>query len=145
MTAHQFPSAPLTPADDVAAMEADHPLAADDAGPSMRELAADVAPDEVREEAGLPGQRIRVEFEPSAGLEGFTVRTTNKDYLRWDKTPAARRGGVKQFQDAPFLFATFLAWSAGKREGLTALTFDQFAELADVVERISAEDVPPTQ
>ena len=78
-------------------------------------------PDEVAEEAGVPGQVLAVTFEEGSGLEPFAVRTVNKDYLRWDKTPPARRGGVKNFQDAPFLFATFLAWSAARRLELTRL------------------------
>lgn len=115
-----------------------------DAGPSLRELAEDLDPEEA-EEAGLPGQTIHVVFESGSGLEPITVRTVNKDYLRWDRTPAARRGGIRNFQDAPFLFATFLAWAGAKREGLTALSFDQFAELAEQVERKAAHEVPPTQ
>lgn len=111
------------------------------APPSLRELAQDVSPEEA-EEAGLPGQSIRVVLE---GGQEFTVRTVNRDYIRWDKTPPARRGGVKAFSDAPFIFASFLAWAAARRLELITLTFDQFLDVADVVERREATEVPPTQ
>jgi hypothetical protein len=130
-------SGPAGPAERAIGMaEADEPAA-----PSLRELAADVDPDEARE-AGLPGQVIRVVLDDGTAFE---VRTLNKDYIRWDKTPPARRGNIKNFQDAPFVFATFLAWSAARRLDQTALTFDEFADRADVVERVRAVEVPPTQ
>lgn len=108
--------------------------------PSLRDL-AEAPADEER----LPGQVIRVVLEDG---EKFEVRTNNRDYIRWDKTVPARRGGVKQFQDAPFVFATFLAWAAARRLELTSLTFDQFLEAAVVVDRLSVgdeDDVPPTR
>jgi hypothetical protein len=139
-----LPELPPVTADELEAGAAEFlqpPTSPAPAGPSLRELAEDVDPEEAQE-AGLPGQSIRVVLED--GTE-FTVRTVNRDYIRWDKTPAARRGGVKQFQDAPFIFATFLAWSAAKRLELVPYTFDQFLELAEVVERQAATEVPPTQ
>lgn len=111
----------------------------DAAGPALRELADDAVP---APEEGLPGHNLRVQLEDGTELN---LRTTNRDYLRWDKTPPSRRGGSKNFQDTPFLFATFLAWAAAQRQGLTALTFDQFSDAAVDVERLKADDVPPTQ
>lgn len=141
MTTPELPRSPYAAefADELADESADvRPPAA---APSLRELAEDVIPEEAPE-AGLPGQVIRVVLED--GTE-FSVRTVNRDYIRWDKTPPARRGGVKAFQDAPFIFASFLAWSAARRLELTALTFDQFLELAEVVDRQAETEVPPTQ
>lgn len=105
-------------------------------GPSLRELATT----EEASEPGLPGALTTVVLEDGVT---FQVTTTNRDYLRWDKTPPSRRGGVKGFQDAPFIFGTFLAWSAAVREGLTVLSFDAFADQAVHVTRAKAE-VPPT-
>jgi hypothetical protein len=111
--------------------------------PSLRDLASTEAP--APAEAGLPGQVIRVRFEPGSGQDDYEVRTTNRDYIRWDKTPKARRAGIESFSDAPFVFASFLAWAAGRRLGQTDLTFDQFLELAESVERQSEDEVPPTR
>lgn len=103
----------------------------------------DLATEESEDDQVLKGQRIHVELED--GTE-FTVRVTNRDYIRWDKTAPKRKWG--NFRDVPFRFATFLAWSAANRDGLTPLTFEQFEEAALEVDRLeqTAEDAArPTQ
>lgn len=79
-------------------------------------------------ERTLPGQRTKITFID--GTE-YTVRVLNPDYLRWDLSRGKR--GWPAGSDAPFLFATFLAWSGAKREGRFAGTYEEFAEqVADV-------------
>lgn len=121
----------------------DEELPAGDAGTPLSELATAAAPVDSRT---LPGSRVRVHLADGSSWE---VRYTNRDYLRWDKTPAKRRG-AESFQAAPFVFATFLAWSASAREGLTELDWAAFQEAVEEVERLEAtadepDDVPPTR
>lgn len=112
----------------------------DPAPVKLSDLATETQPAQRR----LTAQRIHVELEDGTS---FDVTTSNKDYLRWDKTPAPLKGVAKDttFQDVPFVFASFLAWAAAQRQGLTELTWRDFQEQAEVVEQIKQEDVPPTQ
>lgn len=45
----------------------------------------------------------------------FVVQAMNPDLIRWDRMAA--RNGWPGATSAPFLWMTFLAWSAAKREG----------------------------
>jgi hypothetical protein len=45
----------------------------------------------------------------------FVVQALNPDLVRWDRQ--ASKLGWPKMSDAPFLWLTFLAWSAAKREG----------------------------
>lgn len=75
-------------------------------------------------ERTLPGQRTRVTFVDGHEI---VVRVLNPDYLRWDLSRGKR--GWPAGSEAPFLFATFLAWSAAKREGVIAdMTYESFTE-----------------
>lgn len=58
----------------------------------------------------------------------ITVQARNPDYLRWDRTAA--KHGWPTMQKAPFLWLTFIAWSAARREGLIpdAWTWEAFSE-----------------
>lgn len=70
------------------------------------------------------------------------VQTTNYDMLKWERY--ARTHNLPSAQDAPMEFATWIAWHATKREGLTAdLSYDDFAERALSVEPKAAV-VDPT-
>jgi hypothetical protein len=91
------------------------------------------APDEIEERA-LPGQRIRVTLE---GQDPYVVRITNRERVRWDMT--APRQGWGKAEDVPFLAQTFMAWSASRRENLTALKFEQFRDVVDDLEGLKAE------
>lgn len=75
--------------------------------------------------------------------DSFHVQTDNRDLLRWDETSS--RKGWADPSKAPFLWMTFIGWSALKRTGQYAGSWDQFR--AEAVEVASAEDVNvgPTQ
>lgn len=109
----------------------------DDTG-TVRQLAA--VEGEV-EERVLPGASTRVTMED--GTE-FTVRITNRDYVAWDRTAPKKKWG--KAEDVPFLAATFMAWTAARREGKTSLPFDQAGvinwtdSVADIDSRRDEED-----
>lgn len=44
------------------------------------------------------------------------LQTTNADLVLWDRTRAKHRWPV--FQDAPFLWLTFISWAAARRTGV---------------------------
>lgn len=83
----------------------------------------------------------------------FTVRITNRDYVAWDRTAPRKKWG--KAEDVPFLAATFMAYTAARREGRTTLPFDQpgvenWCDSVDEVDsRADDEDGPdvarPTQ
>jgi hypothetical protein len=58
----------------------------------------------------------------------FEVQALNPDLIRWDRTAAKHRWPSASV--APFLWMTFLAWSAARREQEipAALTFEEFSE-----------------
>lgn len=68
-----------------------------------------------------------------------TVQTDNRDLLAWDRTRAKHKWPSPQ--EAPFVWMTFLAWHALKREELTALSLTDFE--AGAVQ-IAAADDPET-
>lgn len=90
------------------------------------------------EEVTLPGQRTRVIL---ADGRSFVVRVSNRDYVAFDLTRARHRWPAGQ--EAPFLFASFLAWSAARRAGLFDGTFDGrggFTEVCEDVSPLEQED-----
>jgi hypothetical protein len=100
------------------------------AGTSVRAAAT-----EKSREMKMPGRRCRVVLD---GAEPYEVRVDNRDFLRWDKTAPRHKWGAGR--DVPFLMATFLAWSASTRAGLTTLTFPQFEDAAVEVEELTEDD-----
>jgi hypothetical protein len=101
------------------------------AGTSLR----NVATEKGAKERKLPGRRCRVVLD---GAEPFEVRVDNRDFLRWDKTAPRQKWGPGR--DVPFLMATFLAWSAATRTGLTDLKWADFEAAALEVEELAEED-----
>jgi hypothetical protein len=97
----------------------------------------------------LPTPLARARLSDGRTLE---ARVINPDYLRWDRT--ASKHGWPTATQAPFLWQTFLAWSALRREGLidTSVTWEHFSdELAVQVElegmgaaEVEANGVDPT-
>ena len=92
--------------------------------------------------AGLTIPRLRV--YPADG-DPYEVQALNPDLLRFEDTAAKHRwAGPGQ---APFRWLTFLAWSASKRTGLTALTWDEFKDSTLQVENLegaaTASPTPP--
>lgn len=60
------------------------------------------------------------------------LQTTNPDLVLWDRTRIKHRW--PKFDDAPFLWMTFLSWAAARRTGIIPpdLTYEQWE--ADVME-----------
>lgn len=96
----------------------------------------------------LKAPRLRVVLQDGTEHE---VQADNRDLLQWDRTRAKHRW--PSGQEAPFVWLTFLAWHALRREGLTALSLTEFEEAALEVgpaedeegAEDGAEDVDPTQ
>jgi hypothetical protein len=79
-------------------------------------------------EIRLTSPRVAVQF--FNGREPMEVQTANPDLVLWDMT----RGRHKwpKFDEAPFLWLTFIAWAAAKRTGAVDLTWEGWqAEVAD--------------
>lgn len=102
----------------------------------------------------LSAPRVRVVLDdPEKGAVEIVVQTDNRDLVRWDVTRAAKKW--PEFQAAPFLWTTFLAWSVMQREGHTSLKLDAFLETCtesavvgkagdDIDDPEDAETVGPT-
>ena len=73
----------------------------------------------------LPTPTARVRMSDGRVLE---ARVLNTDYLRWDRTRS--KHNWPPAAEALFMYMTFLAWSALRREGQIAdsLTWEQFSE-----------------
>ena len=75
----------------------------------------------------LSAPRIRVVLDdPQRGAVEVVVQADNRDLVRWDVTRKAKNW--PEFQEAPFLWQTFLAWSVMQREGHTSLKLDAFLD-----------------
>lgn len=71
------------------------------------------------------------------GQEPLTLQTNNMDLVLWDRTRVKHRWPT--MQDAPFLWFTFISWSAARRTGAIAdeMTYERWErEALD----ISADD-----
>ena len=88
-----------------------------------------------------PGTLWAVDLEDGQALE---VRTTNRDLIAWEKTKARHREWPTN-QEAPIFASTFVVWSAARRDGMTSLTFDQFAEACVDLNVIGDEPADPTR
>lgn len=80
-------------------------------------------PDESNHRLTIP--RLGVSMDDGSEWE---VQALNPDLIRWDRT--ASKHGWPAASSAPFLWMTFLAWSAGRREGAIPqeLSFEEFSE-----------------
>lgn len=63
----------------------------------------------------LKAPRLRVIRE---GQEDLELQTANPDFLAWDMTRPRHKWPI--LQEAPFLWLTFMAWSAARRTGAIA-------------------------
>jgi hypothetical protein len=116
-----------------------YPITQDEAGPEgLGLLAPTVEPtlavelaQEAEEEQTLPGHLVHVVLADGRDLQ---VRIDNRDFVHWDMTAPRQKWGTAS--TAPFLFQTFIAWSALKREDLYSGGFTTFQreclEAADV-------------
>jgi hypothetical protein len=82
--------------------------------------------------------------------EQWHVRTGNPDLIAWDRLSAKHKW--PSFRDAPFLWLTFLAWHASRRQGLlpdAAMSYESFEAHASVIEPDDDDDpaaaVDPTR
>lgn len=72
----------------------------------------------------LPTPRFRLYMADGRELE---VQAVNADQLAWDRTAA--KHGWPAATAAPLTWATFVAWSAARRENLIdGMTWDDFSE-----------------
>lgn len=113
------------------------------AGTPLRELATD-PDDSPADSVKLPGHLVHIWLEQSGtdALDHFTVRVDNRDYVRWDKYAASQK---LNGQSSPFIFQTYVGWSAANRAGRTQLTFAQFQAMAVEVEDDKGPEARPTQ
>lgn len=94
----------------------------------------------------LPGHYSKVWLAGQA--EPIEVRVTNRERVLWDKTAPKHKWG--KAEDVPFIAATFCAWAAAKRDGLTDLTHEQWQEVCEDIEGVDEDQeeedaVRPTQ
>jgi hypothetical protein len=72
--------------------------------------------------------------------EVLEVQTLNPDLILWDRTRAKHKW--PDIQSAPFLWLTFLAWAACRREGRIPrdLTWDEWEATTLNVANLNADD-----
>jgi hypothetical protein len=73
--------------------------------------------------------------DPDKPLE---IQTTNGDLVLWDRTRIKHRW--PKFDEAPFLWLTFISWAGARRAGLIAPTTTSEAWEADVLDVSSNDD-----
>lgn len=73
----------------------------------------------------------------------WDVQTDNRDMIRWDENAGKR--GWPDPSKAPFLWLTFIAWAALRRQGLVELSWDDFRGQALEVSSQEDEELDPTQ
>jgi hypothetical protein len=84
-----------------------------------------------------PCVRVVLESEPDKTL---TIQTTNRDLVLWDRTRLKHKWPA--FEDAPFLWMTFISWAAARRSGLIPLdtTYEKWE--SDVMSADASEPEP---
>jgi hypothetical protein len=86
-----------------------------------------------------PGLLIEVLVQ---GEDPYTVRITNPDRIAYEKTCARH----KEWPQHGTSFAmTFLTWSAARRAGRTALTFDQWQDALEDWDKVDEVPADPTR
>jgi len=90
----------------------------------------------------LTSPRVAVQRD---GQERVEFQTTNADLVLWDRTRAKHKWPT--FQDAPFLWLTFLSWAAARRTGAIPpdFTYEKWETETLDVEALVDEPVDPTQ
>lgn len=86
-------------------------------------------------DAKLSNPRVAVTLADGGQYE---VQTLNMDMLHWERVASAKKW--PEFRTVPIWWMTFLAWSAGRREGLlpTAVSWEVFStELCVQVEALT--------
>lgn len=87
--------------------------------------------------AGLKTPRVKVvrESDPEKELD---IQTTNADLVLWDRTRIKHKW--PKFEDAPFLWMTFISWAAARRSGLIPPDTKYEAWETDVLSVDSTDD-----
>jgi hypothetical protein len=88
-----------------------------------------------------PGQRVEIHLDGAPGP--LTVTVDNRDRIAFEKVQNKR--GWPKAADAQNLAMTFVCWSAAKRAGLTALTYEQFEAALIDYDAIADEPADPTR
>jgi len=84
-------------------------------------------------------KRLNIHIEMENG-DVFDVTTKTADYLLFETTAKRHKwGGIS---DNPALWEAFLAFSAARRVGKFAGTWEQFTAQVDMVEAIAEESDP---
>lgn len=94
-------------------------------------------------DTSLVRQRITVVLADDRELE---LLSANPDLVRWDIT--RQKHGWGSMEDAPMLWATFVAWAAAKRTGVYEGTWDTWANqdcLSVDFDVEGLEEVDPTR
>ena len=86
---------------------------------------------------GTPRVLVTRESEPDKRVE---IQTTNQDLVLWDRTRLKHKW--PKFEDAPFLWLTFISWAAARRSGLVPLdtTYERWEGDVLSVEALDADD-----
>ena len=93
----------------------------------------------------IKGINVHIITSATTGiLTEMTVETDNRDRIRWEL--ACKREKWPTPTEAPFLWATYLAYAALKRSGElpSGMTFEEFSDATSHAEA-AAVDVDPTQ
>ena len=85
----------------------------------------------------LTSPRVRIMRD---GQEDLEIQTDNRDLVLWDRTRAKHRW--PKFDEAPFVWLTFLSWAAARRTGAieAGYTFERWE--ADVIQ---VENIDPDE
>lgn len=82
----------------------------------------------------LDTPRLRVVMQDG---QEFDVQTENPDMVFWDIERAKRKWPT--FQDAPFLWINYLAYSKLKRDGLASEAFDAWITRTRIVQNLNED------
>lgn len=90
----------------------------------------------------MPIVSPRISVTRDENGESYIIQTTNIDLVGWDRTRAKHRW--PKTEEAPFLWMTFLAWSASRREGRISrdVTYEQFEAGTYAVQPVNADGEP---
>jgi hypothetical protein len=85
----------------------------------------------------LTSPRLRIVRD---GHEPVEVQTDNRDMILWERTRLRHKW--PKFDEAPFVWMTFLGWAAARRTGAieTSLTYEMWESDVLGIETVSAED-----
>ena len=88
-------------------------------------------------EVKLNSPRVQVTRE---GFEPVEFQTNNADLVLWDRTRAKHKWPT--FQEAPFLWLTFLSWAAARRTGAIEPTYTYEQWETETVDVLALGDEP---